>query len=159
MDTKKVGSFLKELRKEKGFTQEQLGEKVGVSNKTVSRWENGNYLPPVDCLDILSDIYDVSMNEIIAGERVETENQFKHTADRNLSSALAEIEQGYKKFENKMIAILIISTVIAMIILFLLPLKSVKDILVFVLVLVLAFIANTLNIVALAAKKEKTIGQ
>lgn len=159
MDTKKVGSFLKELRKEKGFTQEQLGEKVGVSNKTVSRWENGNYLPPVDCLDILSDIYDVSMNEIIAGERVETENQFKHTADRNLSSALAEIEQGYKKFENKMIAILIISTVIAMIILFLLPLKSVKDILVFVLVLVLAFIANTLNIVALAAKKERTIGQ
>ncbi len=41
MDTVKTGSFLKELRKEKGLTQEQLGEKVGVTNKTVSRWENG----------------------------------------------------------------------------------------------------------------------
>lgn len=42
MDTIKMGKFLKELRKEKGLTQEQLGEKIGVTNKTVSRWENGN---------------------------------------------------------------------------------------------------------------------
>ncbi len=41
MDTRTIGNFLKELRKEKGLTQEQLGEKVGASNKTVSRWENG----------------------------------------------------------------------------------------------------------------------
>ena len=46
MDTVKMGKFLKELRKEKGLTQEQLGEKIGVTNKTVSRWENGNYFPP-----------------------------------------------------------------------------------------------------------------
>ena len=39
MDTVKIGKFLKELRKENGFTQEQLGEKIGVTNKTVSRWE------------------------------------------------------------------------------------------------------------------------
>jgi transcriptional regulator with XRE-family HTH domain len=49
MDTKKVGSFLKSLRKEKELTQEQLGEKLGVTNKTVSRWETGNYMPPVEC--------------------------------------------------------------------------------------------------------------
>ena len=43
MDIVKMGKFLKELRKEKGLTQEQLGEKIGVTNKTDSRWENGNY--------------------------------------------------------------------------------------------------------------------
>ena len=64
MDTVKIGKFLKELRKEKGYTQETLGEKVGVTNKTVSRWETGTYMPPVECLVLLSDIYDVSINEI-----------------------------------------------------------------------------------------------
>ena len=60
MDTVKMGKFLKELRKEKGLTQEQLGEKIGVTNKTVSRWENGNYIPPAECLAIrltLSHLY------------------------------------------------------------------------------------------------------
>lgn len=41
MDTKKIGMFLKELRNENGMTQEQLGERIGVSNKTISRWETG----------------------------------------------------------------------------------------------------------------------
>lgn len=153
MDTKKIGSFLKMLRKEKGFTQEQLGEKVGVTNKTISKWETGNYMPPVECLDILSGIYGVSINEIVAGERIEPE-MFKSIAERNLSSALIDIEVDYKKFENKMIAVLIISTIIAIAILILLPLQSVKNIITFILVICLAFIANTLNIVALAAKKE-----
>ncbi len=62
MDMKKIGAFLKELRNEKGMTQEQLGERIGVSNKTISRWETGNYMPPVDCLSILSDIYNISIN-------------------------------------------------------------------------------------------------
>lgn len=51
MDTKKVGAFLKKLRKENNMTQEQLGERIGVTNKTISRWETGNYMPPVECLE------------------------------------------------------------------------------------------------------------
>ena len=54
MDTIKIGNFLAELRKEQNLTQEALGEKLGVTNKTVSRWENGNYLPPVEILQELS---------------------------------------------------------------------------------------------------------
>ena len=49
MDMKKIGVFLAELRKDRNLTQDELGEKIGVTNKTVSRWENGNYLPPVKC--------------------------------------------------------------------------------------------------------------
>ena len=59
MDTIKIGNFLAELRKEQGLTQEALGEKIGVTNKTVSRWENGNYLPPVEMLQELSKLYNI----------------------------------------------------------------------------------------------------
>ena len=69
MDTKKIGKFLKKLRKEKNMTQEELGSRVGVTNKTISKWENGNYMPPVDVLMLLSDIYSVSINEILNGRR------------------------------------------------------------------------------------------
>lgn len=71
MNTKVIGQFLRELRKEKSMTQEELGERVGVTNKTISKWENGNYMPPIDILMLLSDIYGVSINEIIAGKRLE----------------------------------------------------------------------------------------
>lgn len=50
MDTKVIGKFLKELRRERKMTQEELGEMVGVTNKTISKWENGNYMPPIDVL-------------------------------------------------------------------------------------------------------------
>lgn len=49
MDQIKMGKFIAALRKEKGLTQEKLGEKLGVTNKTVSRWENGNYMPTWKC--------------------------------------------------------------------------------------------------------------
>ena len=54
MDLIKTGKFLAQLRREAGDTQEQLGEKLGVSNKTVSRWEKGAYLPPVEMLQAIS---------------------------------------------------------------------------------------------------------
>lgn len=70
MDMKKIGVFLAELRKDRNLTQDELGEKIGVTNKTVSRWENGNYLPPVEIMQILSKLYNVSINEILSGERL-----------------------------------------------------------------------------------------
>lgn len=69
MDQKKIGSFLKELRKEKGLTQEQLAELMFVSDRTVSRWETGSNLPGLDILIRISDYYDVELSEILDGER------------------------------------------------------------------------------------------
>ena len=63
MDMTRIGAFLAELRKENDLTQEELGESLGVSNKTVSRWETGTYLPPVEMLQRLSERYSVSINE------------------------------------------------------------------------------------------------
>lgn len=87
MDQVKIGKFIAALRKEKGLTQEKLGEKLGVTNKAVSRWENGNYMPDVEMLSLLSNEFDVSINEIISGEKLNLEN-FKKAADENLVTAL-----------------------------------------------------------------------
>ena len=69
MDLMKIGRFLQDLRREKGITQEELAEKVGVARRTVSRWETGSNMPDLDILIELSDYYDVELREILNGER------------------------------------------------------------------------------------------
>ena len=69
IDRIKIGGFLRELRKEKELTQEQLAEKFGVSSRSVSRWENGNTMPELGILVELADFYEIDIKEIIDGER------------------------------------------------------------------------------------------
>ncbi|MEF2920065.1 MAG: helix-turn-helix domain-containing protein [Acutalibacteraceae bacterium] len=69
MDQIKIGEFLKELRKEKGLTQEQLAEQFNVSRRSISRWETGSNLPDVDILIEMADYYEVDLRELIDGER------------------------------------------------------------------------------------------
>ena len=69
IDQNKIGGFLRELRKEKELTQEQLAEKFGVSSRSVSRWENGSTMPDLSILVELADYYEVDIKEIIDGER------------------------------------------------------------------------------------------
>ena len=122
MDTIKIGNFLKQLRKENGFTQEQLGEKIGVTNKTISRWETGTYLPPVECLAMLSDIYKISINELVAAQRLQ-KDEFENAADDNLSNALKLSESSFKKKEKRLTIIMILSTIIAIVLILLIPVK------------------------------------
>ena len=76
MDQIKIGAFLKELRNDNNLTQEQLAEKFGVSQRSVSRWENGNTMPDISILIELADYYDVDLREILNGERkTETMNE------------------------------------------------------------------------------------
>lgn len=161
MDTQKIGKFLKELRKEHHMTQEQLGEKIGVTNKTVSRWETGNYMPPIECLKLLSDMYQISINEILAGERLE-QKEYKDIAEENITVALEEIEDKGKNLEKKMLFIMGITTVLFIAIMWLLPggsglstTEKIKEIIAVILILAMAFISNTLNIAALVLGKEK----
>ncbi len=89
MDMIKIGQFLAQLRKERGLTQAALGDKIGVTNKTVSRWETGTYLPPVEMLMELSALYDVSINELLSGQRL-SEAEYKEYAEENMKAALTE---------------------------------------------------------------------
>lgn len=88
MDTVRIGKFLAELRREKELTQEQLAEKLGTSNKTISRWENGNYMPPVEMLVEISRFYNVSINEILSGKRLDRDEE-KQAAEENLKEVLS----------------------------------------------------------------------
>ena len=96
MNQKKVGLFVKELRKEKGLTQEQLAEQLNVSNRSVSRWENGNNLPDISILVELADFYDVDIREIIDGER-KSENM-----NEEMKDTLEKVAQ-YGEYEKEQI--------------------------------------------------------
>jgi len=86
MDQVKIGKFLKELRKEKGITQEQMAEQFLVSNRTVSRWENGHNMPDLDILIEISDYYEVDLRELLNGER-KSENMNKEIKETVLEAA------------------------------------------------------------------------
>lgn len=88
MDIVQIGRFISQLRKEQNLTQEQLGEILGVTNKTVSRWETGSYLPPVESLQGMSALFSVSINEILAGKRLQ-EAESKTAAEENLTKAIS----------------------------------------------------------------------
>ena len=86
MDQQKIGHFLKELRNEKSITQEQLAEVLGVSNRSISRWENGVTMPDFDILIEIAKYFDVEIGEILDGGR-KGENMDKKTEETLLKIA------------------------------------------------------------------------
>lgn len=90
MDKEKTGKLIKEMRVQKGLTQNQLAEVLGVSNKAVSRWETGNSFPDIVLLDVLAEALGVKIEELVLGERKE------NVAD---SQALAQIVEVAKEQE------------------------------------------------------------
>ena len=109
MDMQKIGSFLAELRKEKNLTQDELGAQIGVTNKTISRWETGSYLPPVEMLQTLGDTFGVSINEILNGERI-SDGNYKDISEQNLKYALTKSDSviaKHRKIMNWVIAVVV----------------------------------------------------
>ena len=70
MNQEKIGKFISELRKEKNMTQEQLAEKMGVTDKSISRWENGKTMPDISLLSLLADNLNTTIPEILNGRRM-----------------------------------------------------------------------------------------
>lgn len=77
MEQEKIGKFIAENRKARGLTQIEFAEKLGVSNKSVSRWETGKNMPDVSLFLPLCEMLDISVNELIIGERISTEESKK----------------------------------------------------------------------------------
>ena len=93
MNQKKTGLFLKQLRKAQNMTQEQVAEKIGVSSRTISRWETGEYMPDISILVDIAEMYEVDVREIIDGERM----------NDNLNSEVKEVAEkmaDYSKMEK-----------------------------------------------------------
>ena len=119
MDQIKVGKFIAELRRRDGLTQEALGEKIGVTNKTVSRWENGNYMPDIEVLQMLVDIFHVSINELLSGCYLNVgeckEETDSHTTNISKDSAFSYNEKltfWKRKWFKEHIALIILWTAV-----------------------------------------------
>ena len=74
MNQFKIGKFIAECRKEKGLTQMQLSEKLGITDKAVSKWERGITMPDTSIMLELCDILGISVNELLNGEKINMEN-------------------------------------------------------------------------------------
>lgn len=106
MNTKKIGAFIAINRKKKGYTQEQLAEKLGVTNKTISRWENGHYMPDLSLLEPLSKELDITLNELLAGEEIVKEETLEYS-EQNLIQTIDYTDKKIKN-EHKKISLFII---------------------------------------------------
>ena len=112
MDQVKVGEFISTARKEKGMTQKELAEQIGVSDKTISRWETGNGLPDMAYLTPLCDFLGVSVNELLSGEKL-FPNEYSMKAEENIMALLQE-NQNNKKSDKVQLVIGIILLIAAL---------------------------------------------
>lgn len=96
MDQIKIGRFIAEQRKMKGCTQRQLAEQLGISDKTISKWECGKGFPEVSLLLPLCTALDISVNELLSGESLSDEN-YKLKAEENMMNLVQEAQESRKK--------------------------------------------------------------
>ena len=92
MDQIKIGKFILNCRKEKGLTQEQLAEKLGVTSKSISRWENGNTMPDYSLLKDLCNELDINVNELLSGEKIKG-NDYMNKSEENLIKLRKQIDK------------------------------------------------------------------
>lgn len=96
MDQVRIGKFIADERKRKDYTQRMLADKLGISDKTVSKWERGNGFPEVSLLLPLCSELDISVNELLAGERV-SEEEYRKKAEENMLNLVQEAQESRKK--------------------------------------------------------------
>lgn len=96
MDQVRIGRFIRELRMEKCMKQRDVAEQLGVTDKTVSKWECGNGLPEVALMLPLCTILGISVNELLAGERLEDED-YRDRAEENIVNIIKEYQEAKKK--------------------------------------------------------------
>ena len=97
MNQELTGKFISQLRKEKNLTQKELADRLGISDKTVSKWETGNGMPDVSLLQPLCKELSVNLNELLSGERL-SEESYSGKAEENMMNLARDVQEGR---ENK----------------------------------------------------------
>ena len=108
MDQIKIGRFIAECRKKANLTQVQLAEKLGITDKAISKWERGVAMPDTSIMLELCDILGISVNELLSGEKINMENN-NHKNEELLLQMAKEIENKNKTIWSSMWAIMIVS--------------------------------------------------
>lgn len=106
MDGMKIGKFISQRRKILGLTQKQMADELGVSDKTVSKWENGASLPDITLLQKVCGILEIDLNELLSGEKLNPEDYMKK-ADENLSDLVKNMDEHKKTKKAENIGIMV----------------------------------------------------
>ncbi len=108
MDQIKIGKFIAEERKTKKYTQRELADKLSISDKTISKWERGNGFPEVSLLLPLCNELEITVNELLSGERLQAMD-YKKKAEENMVNLVKEAQESKKKIiMSAMVGVLVI---------------------------------------------------
>ncbi len=118
MDQRKIGQFIQARRKEKGLTQNDLASLFNITDRAVSKWERGLSLPDASIMIRLSEVLGVSVNELLSGERMEKETDYRKSAEENLLKLKRKEEEANKYLLKLEIVIGSLSTISALAIIF-----------------------------------------
>ena len=99
MNQEKIGKFLADDRKEKGLTQQELAKIVGVTDRAISNWENGRRMPDISLFKVLCEALDISLNELLAGEKILVEEKEKRS-EEILLKTLTKEERNRKRLQK-----------------------------------------------------------
>ena len=100
MDKKTMGSFLAALRKAKGMTQQEVADRLNVSNKTVSKWERDEGCPEIMMLPLIAELYSVTVDEILRGERINREENIEYKETKSEKQIKYLLDRATTKFKN-----------------------------------------------------------
>ena len=107
MNQEKIGKFISECRKEKKLTQSELAEKLGVTDKSISNWENGRNMPDISLFKPLCDILGISINDFISGEKIKKE-KYQEKFEENIINTIEYSNKRISK-KNNLIGIILIT--------------------------------------------------
>ncbi len=110
MNQMRIGKFISTCRKEKGLTQARLAEQLGITDRAVSKWENGRSIPDAGIMLELTEILGVSVNELLTGEKIEKED-YKEMAENNLLELKKREEVSNKALLDMEVVIGVVGTV------------------------------------------------
>ena len=117
MDQEKIGKFISSCRKSTGLTQAALAEKLGITDRAGSKWENGRSMPDASLMLELCEILKITVNELLSGERLDMEN-YKEKAEENLLQLQKQEELNNKKLLSLEVVIGYISSISFMVLIF-----------------------------------------
>ena len=128
MNQEKIGKFILELRKEKNMTQMELAEKIGVTDRAISKWENGRGMPDLSLLFPLCKELGVTINDLLSGERID-KNNYQDKLEENILNTIDYTDKKLKRSNKKIRVIFgsIMSLILIFIILFFVDIKRMNN--------------------------------
>jgi len=127
MDQEKIGKFILELRKQKNMTQQELADILGITDRAISKWENGRGMPDLSLINPLCQELGITINELLSGEKI-TEENYQQKSEENILKTINYTDQKLKK-KNIIFKIMLIMIIIvlSLITLFIIDLKRMND--------------------------------